>query len=147
MSNCQHNLSLCVLVAALAGCSDSGLKLAEVSGVVTVDGQPMDYVGVVFHPSIGPIATGNTDAEGRFKLTTANESGALVGQHTVTIADRTGAVTYTKSQDGLLGAPVKKRGGPAGPRFSKHYARSSTSDLQVSVEAGERNEFVFELDK
>lgn len=139
-------VALFALPAAL-GCSDSGLKLAEVSGVVTVDGKPMEYVGVVFHPEFGPIATGNTDAEGRFELVTANRSGALVGNHVVTIADSVGGIKFTETEDGLLGAPVQGSSGPPKTRFSKHYARSSTSDLKVTVEAGKENEFVFELDK
>lgn len=134
------------LLAAI-GCSDSGPKLADVEGVVTVDGRPMGYVGVVFHPPVGPIATGNTNAEGRFTLTTANRSGALVGDHVVTIADSSSGVKYEATEDRLLGAPVRGSGASSRRRFSERYASSSTSDLRVTVESGKDNEFAFELEK
>lgn len=139
----------CLVTGVTIGCSDSGLKLADVSGVVTVDGKPMAYAGVVFHPEIGPIATGNTDAEGKFVMVTAGKKGASVGDHVVTISGATQTnVAYETAEGGTLGAPV--RGGAKQKpqkRFSTHYASKQTSDLRVAVEAGEKNEFVFELRK
>lgn len=135
-------------IGLFAGCSDSGLQLAKVSGVVTVDGEPMAYVGVIFHPELGPIATGNTDAEGRFNLVTSNESGALVGEHVVTISGATSGVSYAATDYGTVGAPVRNSSGRnPRARFSTHYALKSTSDLRVTVESGKKNEFVFELNK
>ncbi len=73
----------------LAGCGRS-VTLGEVNGTVRVDGQPLGQVFVVFIPEDPqqPQSTGVTDAEGRFKLRCNNRrSGAVVGQHRVTIVD------------------------------------------------------------
>lgn len=133
----------------LAGCGDSGLKLADATGTVMLDGEPMPYVGVVFHPQVGPIATGNTDAEGRFSMTTARQKGALVGEHIVTVAGGSGSgVAYSKGQGNTIGAPIKRRGQQVGrPRLSSRYASPTTSDLRVTVKAGEKNDFTFELEQ
>jgi hypothetical protein len=80
----------CLLAIALAlGCNRSGLNLAYVEGVVTFDGAPVADAGVMFMPvdsTLGLPATGVTDSEGRFTLTTANRPGAVIGEHRVAIS-------------------------------------------------------------
>jgi hypothetical protein len=76
-------------IALAAGCNRSGLNLAYVEGVVTLDGAPVADAGVMFMPvdsMLGPPATGVTDSEGRFTLTTANRPGAVIGEHRVAIS-------------------------------------------------------------
>ena len=75
-------------VAALgAGCGGDK-KLAKVSGVVTLDGKPLDGATVVFHPEGGGRpATGTTGADGHFSLTTyTSGDGAQVGDHKVVVS-------------------------------------------------------------
>lgn len=81
-------------VCISTGCGDSaGYKVAPVSGVVTLDGQPAPNVEVTFqpigtteNPNPGPSASGRADAAGRFSLKTVrDEPGAVVGKNRVRI--------------------------------------------------------------
>ena len=82
--------SLLFCLVCLSGCG--GGDFAPVTGVVTVNGQPMANVRVVFAPMAtadtiepGPPSLGVTDSEGRYELSTKDGSyGAVAGQHTVT---------------------------------------------------------------
>ncbi len=80
-----------VIVGAVAvacaigiGCR-SGIELLPVSGVVTLDGKPVEQATVLFKPESGPVAYGQTDSAGRFELTTAGRKGAVPGKHKVSI--------------------------------------------------------------
>ena len=80
-------LSLGAVVSACAigaGCR-SGVELLPVSGVVTLDGKPVDQATVLFKPESGPVAYGQTNADGRFELSTAGRKGAVPGKHKVSI--------------------------------------------------------------
>ena len=80
--------------AALAGCSRApALKVAPVSGRVTVDGRPLVGVKVAFAPDAtagnrGPMATGWLDRQGRYELQTIRGlKGAVPGLHQVFFLD------------------------------------------------------------
>ncbi len=83
-----------LLLAAVIGCSNSPYPLVPVSGVVTLDGQPLPNARVAFEPQsqgqgldVGPGSYGKTDTEGRYHLTTIDDRpGAVVGPHRVTIS-------------------------------------------------------------
>jgi predicted small lipoprotein YifL len=80
-------LSCLALAIVVAGCGQSGPEVAPVSGRVTVDGQPMENVDVVFQPedSRSP-SYGRTDKDGHYTLGyNRNVQGALVGAHSVGI--------------------------------------------------------------
>lgn len=65
------------------GCSS---KEAEVSGAVTLDGQPLTLGIVTFHPqSSGPLATGQIQADGNYHLETGTDEGLAVGSYLVTV--------------------------------------------------------------
>ena len=130
-------LSLVALVAA-SGCNKSGLNLAYVEGVVTYNGQPVEHAGVLFKPATGPFATGTTDAEGKFTLTTANNPGALIGEHTVGISKS--KTTPMQMKDEAL------------PRYKveyfvpQKYASPVTSNLKATVSTKKsENHFTFDL--
>ena len=78
------------VLAAVAGC---GSSTASVSGVVTLDGKPLEGASVSFAPASGDGggvggSSGKTDAQGRYTLRTVvgDKSGAAVGKHKVTIS-------------------------------------------------------------
>ena len=80
-------------VAILVGCS-SGVKTAQVSGTVTLDGKPLANAHVVFQPvatgakvNVGAGSYGITDSSGSFtlRLVTTDQPGAVVGTHRVEI--------------------------------------------------------------
>ena len=82
-------VSRCVpllIAATLAGCGGSDLELAEVQGVVTLDGKPLPNAVLTFTPKEeGPSGVGKTNAEGEYQLMTATKLGAVPGEHTVSI--------------------------------------------------------------
>ena len=58
-----------LLVLALTGCgSDDTPPLGEVTGKITLDGQPLEGVIVLCKPEIGRVATGTTNAAGEYEL-------------------------------------------------------------------------------
>ncbi len=92
----QRLLRILVLPAALSlpliGCGPS-YQVVPVAGKVTLDGQPVANVRVVFQPfssktgtEAGPGSAGITDEQGHYTLTTISvkpQPGAVVGSHTV----------------------------------------------------------------
>ncbi len=131
-------LSLCLL----AGCGGSVEKdlpeLAQVTGTVTLDGNPVADAQVTFIPEKGPTATGRTDSAGKYVLgTKGTDDGASVGKHKVTVAkvggpppDATGAESYA------IPDPNKP---PAGG-IPQKYSDMVASGLTATVEAGKENQ-------
>jgi hypothetical protein len=85
---------LCALILLTAtGCGPTPAVLAEVSGVVKLDGKPAADMNVVFLPdpekgTHGPRSTATTDSDGHFSLICDDDrSGAVVGSHRVLIDD------------------------------------------------------------
>jgi hypothetical protein len=75
-----------MLMMSFAGCGGSGdmPDLGDVSGKVTLDGQPLVGVNVVFHPSSGRAAAAQTDSDGNYELVYLDGvSGCKVGPATV----------------------------------------------------------------
>lgn len=54
----------------LIGCGsgDDTPPLGDVTGTITLDGQPLEGVIVVFKPDVGRAATGTTGADGKYTL-------------------------------------------------------------------------------
>jgi len=86
--------AITILLTSMIGCG--GQAVAPVSGKITLNGDPMAEVQVIFEPIDGQpdeISTGETDASGNYSLKMIDGSeGALVGTHrvklTTTKADR-----------------------------------------------------------
>lgn len=87
-------LSVAAACVMAAGCDSHPYDLADVSGKVTLDGQPLAGAIVNTQPiatgsssSPGPGSFGKTDEQGRFTLELATRAvpGAVVGPHRVTI--------------------------------------------------------------
>lgn len=82
-------LTMLGFFTALLGCKQDGLSgLVPAEGVVMCDGEPLDNAVVSFFPnaSDGRTATGKTDANGKFTLTTliAND-GAFPGDYKIAV--------------------------------------------------------------
>jgi len=86
---------VCVCAMLLvAGCGPSRPKVAKVTGTVTMNGKPVEGATVAFFPQNevtpgvggGRMASGVTDAQGKFKLMTFEPGdGAVLGKHKVTV--------------------------------------------------------------
>ncbi len=97
-------------------------RTAPVSGIVTLDGQPLTGATITFVPTAGGgPAVGKTDVSGRYTLTTFEEGDALAP----------GTYSVTVSADARL-------------RVAKRYSDARTSGLTVEVRPGV-NDFNFDL--
>ena len=91
--NCctYHTLPLLIVFVVVAGCSQN--IYPPVSGKVTMDGEPVPSVAVIFTPvgspstpNPGPYSTAITDEQGNFTLRTRRDDvGAVPGPHRVGI--------------------------------------------------------------
>lgn len=107
---------------------------------MTYQGKPVANASVSFqHADGAATASGKTNAEGRFKLSTyAPDDGAPVGDYRVTVA----VSMVQEIEPGVL-AP-EPEGGFKSPIPLK-YANPAETDLQVQVPAGGAPELAIEL--
>lgn len=136
---------MALLFLGTTGC-DSGPKVAEVSGVITLnDGKPLEFIHVEFWSEGGPRSWGKTDNSGKFTLkldTEDNRDGAIVGKHKVLLRD-----TWP-IKDNVLGEGGEWIDNSKGkkPRIHSRYFDVSESPLSVEVKAGEKNNFEIKCD-
>jgi hypothetical protein len=81
-----------VLLLLPAGCKKSPPAIVAASGVVTLNGKPLDKVTVTFYPlqeglDGGFQAVAVTDDDGKFTLVTAGKDGAAACAHRVVISE------------------------------------------------------------
>lgn len=137
LTHCIFCLPLCVVsIFSLAGCGGADLpELGEVTGTVTLNGQPVEGALVEFIPDSGRPSSGVTDAEGVYTLTyTAEASGAVTGTHTVNI-------TTARAQQGGEGDEPLVEARPE----TIPQAYNDETTLSVEVEAGSNtHDFVLE---
>jgi len=81
-----------LLAVFLTGCGGSQYELANVSGMVTIDGRPFAQGKVMFAPVAagansepGQPAFGKLQPDGTFVLQTGDDDGAVVGEHWATV--------------------------------------------------------------
>ena len=144
----QFSFSGTVLVCAaafLCGCSDplatdySGLGLVEVSGTVTLDGDPLPGATVIFEADDQTYSFGRTDASGRYELMFNSEkSGVIPGRKIVRIT--MGPV----GEEADAGEPDEGEDSPALPGVAIPARYNAQSELTADVSA-EHNEFDFDL--
>ncbi|MFI4874720.1 MAG: carboxypeptidase-like regulatory domain-containing protein, partial [Blastopirellula sp. JB062] len=73
----------------LTGCGDKGPATGLVTGLVTLENQPLPNAEIVFYPDHGRASSGLTDADGRYELQfTYDKMGCLPGHHEVMITTR-----------------------------------------------------------
>jgi hypothetical protein len=86
-------LTLVVFASMIAGCGGQGDRppLGQVTGRVTIGGEPLAGVLVLFHPDSGRMAGGTTDKDGKYELSYTDEAkGCKVGPATIGFAAPTG---------------------------------------------------------
>lgn len=146
---------------AVGGCgSESGFpKTYPVTGVVKVDGKPVEGAIVTFQLENGQgNAIGNTDAKGEFSLSTYRPNdGAVVGQYRVAITKPAagGAAGDTPPPGQIASADLPSDYAPpaapaanAGAKKNEvpsKYANDQTSGLRAAVAASGKNYFEFDL--
>lgn len=134
--------AVCILLVAAAALAGCGSPTVPVTGTITYKSQPVADANIVFTPTsggagatTGKIATGRTDALGKFALTTEKPGdGALPGEYTVSITP--GLPPPDEENYDYSEEPP--------PPFPMRYTSSTSSDLRATVKAGS-NDFPFEL--
>ncbi|NOY42734.1 MAG: carboxypeptidase regulatory-like domain-containing protein [Planctomycetes bacterium] len=115
------------------GCGDGRSPRMPVSGTVTYQGKLIEHASVTFFPQGARSATGRTDAEGRFELTTFGlNDGAVEGNYRVTVVK----TKITNPAD-----PYSDRV----QLLPKQYAKAASSPLSAEVSSGGDNHFVLDL--
>lgn len=137
-----------------AGCgkkADSRPKTAAVSGIITMNGQPVADADVVFQPAgQSPAATGRTDGDGNYQLTTfQSDDGAVPGQYLVSVTkyDRP-AESASSSSEEYVPPTAASAQASAAPKnlLPEKYASPKTSTLTATVQDGQENQFDFKLE-
>jgi len=114
----------------LIACSKAaGPELADVSGVITLDGEPLANAGIMFQPEFGRPAFATTDSQGGYSLRYSEGSkGGAIGTNYVYIRTEIG------SEDG--GPPVVKEKLPV-----RYHEKT---ELTANITSG-KNTINFEL--
>lgn len=95
--HCLKNLLVLVPCIAFLGCAE---KFHSVSGIVTIDGKPLDNGSITIVPaSGGSPAYGGTNDQGEFSLETNNKSGVRAGTYKVTLQKFATPKKNSKIQD------------------------------------------------
>jgi hypothetical protein len=134
---------ICVTAATLSvigGCGESAVPVAEVEGMVTLDGQPLGDVQVEFLPELdrgtdAPRSTGRTDAQGKFKLVCDDQrAGALIGRHRIVVQDLKQLGLTIKPVDKFSEAYQAGDGPPsAQSRIPARYSEAARTPLRQEV--------------
>ncbi|KLU07276.1 hypothetical protein RISK_000354 [Rhodopirellula islandica] len=110
------------LLSVLSGCGPSGPEIAEVSGVVTMGGNPVPDASITFYPVSGRQSFGKSDQDGRYTLEYAQDQpGAVTGQHRV------------KIMTGGMGAPSMPTGPGESPSKSRTRSKGMTPPKEVTL--------------
>ena len=143
---------IALVVASLAGCGQNA-SLFRVIGTVRHKGQPVEGAIVTFRcEEQSKIATGTTDMEGRFELTTYSAGkGAVAGKHKVTVTKFSapaGVSTVSTMEEMVVAANKPKSASssdtPAN-QLPKRYENVETSLLEFEVASSGTNDFKIEL--
>jgi hypothetical protein len=134
------------MLAAVVGCS-GGPKLAPVSGVVKLNGEPYGKAVVSFQPigsadnaAPGRGASAYTDENGRFELMTDDRKGALVGKHLVRIMTRGNDVVGQSPEGGSPDeTPLKREVDPIPPEWN------ALSNKEFDVPSGGTDQANFDI--
>lgn len=114
-----------LVMTVLAGCGKTGPDVAPVSGRVTLDGRPIEFVDVTFQAEGKSPGVGRTDKDGHYALMyKRGVVGTPIGPNRVTL------MVNTERTHGPQNIPVRY---------------NTESDLSREVQAGEDNVFDFDL--
>jgi hypothetical protein len=145
----RYRLGLAVLLpaalgaaVAAGGCRRPEFAFYPVEGTVTRGGRPLPNIQVVFladpdSGTVGPRATGATDAAGRYRLRTdQGDDGAVAGTHRVVLVDLEAA----RMGFGRFGGSQRKEVEGAPPKGGKRLADKSKTASRVPAEYGSINQ-------
>jgi hypothetical protein len=132
------------VLLVLLGCGARAPRVAQVSGRVTLDNQPLPKASVTFVPMAskenenpGPTAQGMTDADGRYQLSVdVSTPGAIVGKCRIYI---TTILSDPAIDDRDAGGPIRKLRDKVPQKYNQG------TELQFEVPAGGTDQANFDL--
>jgi hypothetical protein len=137
----RFGLLIAVGLICCAGCGTS--DFVPVSGVVTLDGKPVEGASVIFHrlEGEGQSAFAGTDASGAFVLKTEDLPGAWIGNYEVAVRKvRTegfpAIVEGFDVVDGLSGLITDQTNMKEIWDVPQHYGSFETSGLKIEITQG-----------
>ena len=128
--------------------------VVPVSGTVTYQGKPVEGANVIFAPEAPAArsASGTTEADGRFQLTTLQpDDGALCGKYKVAISkvQVANAMTAEEMTSAEARKKFEKNGGPpkldVKSELPEDYQDAASSGLTAEVTDSGANDFTFDL--
>ena len=148
---CGVALAACI-VFTLCGCSSKGPATVPTTGTVLYNGKAVEGASVTFMiKDSANGATGVTDAQGKFTLSTMGKGGAVAGLHMVGITkiEATTATSEADEQkmrsDPTSLTKMMQNTKPPKSELPAKYASPQTSGLTATVDASKTNDFTFEL--
>lgn len=153
----SFSIALSLLTLLSLGCGGSAHPdMVPVSGTVSYQGQPLAGAQVVFHNDKAPrAASGQTDAQGNFTLTTFEPGdGAIVGEYRVSVAKIQGAAELSSASaadpsaaysQGMMAAASGDMSSLQKHELPTKFANPQTSGLTATVSKDGPNKFPFEL--
>lgn len=124
------------LSCAAAGCGSwAQHELTPVTGIVLLDGQPLQSGAIITMPERGRGAQASIDATGRFSLSTRDiGEGAVPGKHQVAVIATAGADLTAVDPEAKIKFTIPAR-----------YAQTDSSDLEIEVRPSQSNEVTLHL--
>jgi hypothetical protein len=141
----RHRWLLAAAVAAALGSLGCGGGTVKVNGVVTLDSKALPGATVTFVPvdvAKGKMATGTTDENGEFRLTTAKPNdGAFPGEYKVTVVYAEGAAPppasgMKEAMEGYQKAQKERPKTPPKFKVPSKYADPNQTDIKQKVPPG-----------
>ncbi len=130
---------------ALAGCGNDGPEIADVSGIVTLDGKPVTGSDSHLLPRRheGSPSYGGTDPQGKYTLMfTRNKYGAMLGKHRVVIETQKisageAADMKAEGQEVPVYVPIPKKYASAGGTLGRGQVRQQPARLRADEQVGQ----------
>jgi hypothetical protein len=150
-------LSVCLAVlVGLAGCASEsrrdGPEMVDVTGTITLDGEPVEGAHVRFSPETrGPAAFAVSDKRGRYELRTFDPGdGAIPGKYGISVTKEVSEGGMEFDSQAAMEAYVKEHGErpPARTTTSvlpEKYSIKKTSGLTAEITVAKKNRFDLEL--
>lgn len=142
-------VAVVLVIGCALGCGESGPDLHRATGSVTYQGEPVVGALVTFTFGNGEVASGNTDAQGKFAINSiagkAKVAVSKISASSLSAAD-VGSMSPTEAMAKMhAGADKKEDMGLPKNELPTKYSNSSTSGFEADVKAGGTNDFSFAL--
>jgi hypothetical protein len=146
-----YRIPVLVLAAVLlAGCGKAPPPIVKVTGVVRLEGKPLNRARVVYLPQTADsreyIASGLTDETGRYQLTCNGQAGACAGENRVLILESDNPLELRGESLQVQAKLVKYRESLGNRPIPGKYGTAVRSPLRATV-TNQNTEYDFDLSR